>query len=113
MRKKKLALPPDVRAFFSAASAKRQRVERNCAVCNRPMGAVILKRLYCSPACSKRASRERLREREQQATTPAPAEPERTRVRQERLRELQARPVLTEQQVDELAGLRGGLARNT
>ena len=50
-----LDLPPDVRAYFAAASAQRQRVERDCAVCGQPMGAVVLKRQYCSATCRKRA----------------------------------------------------------
>jgi hypothetical protein len=78
MRKKVLDLPPEVRAYYSAASAKRQRVDATCQQCGATMRAVLPTRRYCSTACHSKAARQRERQREHQATNAAPAQPEAT-----------------------------------
>jgi hypothetical protein len=55
-RKKTLTnLPPEVLAFFSAASARRRRVDTACQVCGAPLPHVLPTRRYCSPRCRQRA----------------------------------------------------------
>ncbi len=60
-RKKVLDLPPEVRAFFSAASARRQRVDKVCEQCGTPMPGALRAKRYCSNACTIRAYRKRQR----------------------------------------------------
>ena len=64
MRKKVLQLTPEQQAFFSAASARRRRVDTACEVCGKELPGVLATRRYCSPACAKRAQRQRARQAE-------------------------------------------------
>jgi hypothetical protein len=60
-RKKVLDLPEDVRAYFSAASARRLRSDRPCENCGAIMRNAIMKRRFCSNRCSQVAKRQRQR----------------------------------------------------
>jgi hypothetical protein len=68
-RKKILDLSDETRAYFSAASARRLRADRPCAVCETIMRGAISKRRYCSTACHSKAARQRQRERETTTAT--------------------------------------------
>ncbi len=70
MRKKVLDLPPEVRTYFSAASAKRQRIDSACQQCGASMRGVLPTRRYCSTACHSKAARQRERERQTPSTVP-------------------------------------------
>jgi ferredoxin len=86
MRKRKLEYPEELRLFFSAASARRQRRPSVCAQCGRPIEALGGQR-YCSSACrysayyrrnqarvSERQRAYRARRRQQQQTDQPPQE---------------------------------------
>src|SRR4051794_2890203 len=106
-RKKVLDLPPEVRAYYSAASARRQRVDSACQVCGAPMRDVLPTRRCCSRRCVDRAAYQRKR----QATAAQPSAPivapteQNSQTRQARLSELERIPILTDHQLAELLRL--------
>ena len=57
----KLNMPEELRAYFRECSARRQRVNRNCAYCGAELRDVTTRRRYCGNSCVQRALRERKR----------------------------------------------------
>src|SRR2546430_499833 len=96
---------PNATQIARQLAAMRGRSTRPCAVCGQPMPHAYGKRRYCSTACHHKAAYQRMKGRQGTAAEPsAPTMPERADVA-ERMRELQQRRVLTEQELDELRRL--------